>query len=161
MPFTFDNVSFNVTFAPFLISFRFCLFLKGPLFVYFLPSIVTILIIETEKSIDSMLGVQTRGCRMVGAEETTKLCLLCFKITFLFSLYLHLGIALMFFYTVSLLSLSLSTLSMYLPNNLSSCLRQIILCTFIFSYFASKHFTIFLLCAWADDSTEPIIYRLM
>ena len=160
MPFTFDNVSFNVTFAPFLISFRFCLFLKGPLFVYFLPSIVTILIIETEKSIDSMLGVQTRGCRMVGAEETTKLCLLCFKITFLFSLYLHLGIALMFFlHCISFISLSLY--SFHLPNNLSSCLRQIILCTFIFSYFASKHFTIFLLCAWADESTEPIIYRLM
>ena len=44
-----------------------------PLFVYFRPFLITISIIQIEKSIDGMLGIQTRGLRMVGADETTKL----------------------------------------------------------------------------------------
>ena len=39
-----------------------------PLFVYFLITISRI-----EKSIDGVLGIQTRGRRMVGADETTEL----------------------------------------------------------------------------------------
>ena len=41
-----------------------------PLFVYFRHFLITISIIE--KSIDGVLGI-TRGCRMVGADETTEL----------------------------------------------------------------------------------------
>ena len=49
-------------------------FLMGqsrPLFVYF-RSFITISI-QIEKSIDGVLGIQTRGRRMVGADETTEL----------------------------------------------------------------------------------------
>ena len=42
-----------------------------PLFVYFRHFLITISIIE--KSIDGVLGVRTRGRRMVGADETTGL----------------------------------------------------------------------------------------
>ena len=42
-----------------------------PLFVYF-RSFLTISI-QIEKSVDGMLGIRTRGCRMVGADETTEL----------------------------------------------------------------------------------------
>ena len=42
-----------------------------PLFVYFRYFLITISIIE--KSIDGVLGIQTRGRRMVGADETTEL----------------------------------------------------------------------------------------
>ena len=45
--------------------------LSRPLFVYFRHFLITILIIE--KSIDGVLGIQTRGRRMVGADETTEL----------------------------------------------------------------------------------------
>ena len=41
-----------------------------PLFVYFRSFLVTISI---EKSIDGVLGIRTRGRRMVGADETTEL----------------------------------------------------------------------------------------
>ena len=44
-----------------------------PLFVYFRYFLDTISIIQIEKSIDGMLGIQTRGCRMVGADKTTEL----------------------------------------------------------------------------------------
>ena len=52
-----------------------CSFIKKmgqsrPLFVYFCTFLVTISI-QTEKSIDSVQGIQTRGRRMVGADETT------------------------------------------------------------------------------------------
>ena len=52
-------------------------FLKknGPIpasFVYFRSFLVTISI-QTEKSIDGVLGIRTRGRRMVGADETTEL----------------------------------------------------------------------------------------
>ena len=43
-----------------------------PLFVYFHSILVTISI-QIEKSIDGVLGIQTRGCRMVGVDETTEL----------------------------------------------------------------------------------------
>ena len=43
-----------------------------PLFVYFHSFLVTISI-QIEKSIDGVLGIRTRGCRMVGADETTEL----------------------------------------------------------------------------------------
>ena len=42
------------------------------IFVLFL---ITILKIQTEKSIDSVLGIQTRCGRMVGADKTTELWL--------------------------------------------------------------------------------------
>ena len=42
-----------------------------PLFVYFRYFLITISIIE--KSIDGVLGIQTLGRRMVGADETTEL----------------------------------------------------------------------------------------
>ena len=45
-----------------------------PLFVYFCPFLNTISIIRIEKSVDGVLGIQTRGHRMVGADNTTELC---------------------------------------------------------------------------------------
>ena len=41
-------------------------------FVYFRSFLVTISI-QIEKSVDGMLGIQTLGHRMVGADETTEL----------------------------------------------------------------------------------------
>ena len=43
-----------------------------PLFVYFRSFLVTISI-QTEKSIDGVLGIQTQGHRMVSADETMEL----------------------------------------------------------------------------------------
>ena len=43
-----------------------------PLFVYFHSFLVTISI-QIEKSIDGVLGIRTRGRRMVGADKTTEL----------------------------------------------------------------------------------------
>ena len=45
----------------------------GLFFVYFHYFLDTISIIQIEKSIDGVLGIRTRGCRMVGADETTEL----------------------------------------------------------------------------------------
>ena len=44
-----------------------------PLFVYFHYFLDTISIIQIEKSVDGVLGIQTWGCRMVGADKTTEL----------------------------------------------------------------------------------------
>ena len=44
-----------------------------PLFVYFRYFLDTISIIQIEKSVDGVLGIQTQGCRMVGADKTTEL----------------------------------------------------------------------------------------
>ena len=44
-----------------------------PLFVYFHYFLITISIIQIEKSVDGVLGIRTRGRRMVGADETTEL----------------------------------------------------------------------------------------
>ena len=44
-----------------------------PLFVYFRPFLITISIIRIEKSIDVVLGIQTRGRMMIGADNTTEL----------------------------------------------------------------------------------------
>ena len=44
-----------------------------PLFVYSRHFLVTISVIQTEKSIDGMLGIRTRGRRMVGADVTTEI----------------------------------------------------------------------------------------
>ena len=44
-----------------------------PFFVYFCPFVITISIIQIEKSIDGLLGIQTWGCRMLVADETTEL----------------------------------------------------------------------------------------
>ena len=46
--------------------------LSRPLFIYFRFFLVTISI-QIEKSIDGVLGIRTRGHRMVGADETTEL----------------------------------------------------------------------------------------
>ena len=43
-----------------------------PLFVYFRYFLNTISIIQIEKSIDGVLGIQTQCRRMVGADETTE-----------------------------------------------------------------------------------------
>ena len=53
-----------------------------PLFVYFRTFLITISIIQIEKSVDGVLGIQTQCCRMVGADETTELWWppLCFNI---------------------------------------------------------------------------------
>ena len=51
-------------------------FLMGqlrPLFVYFRPFLVAISVIQSEKSIDGVLGIRTLGPRMVAKEETTQL----------------------------------------------------------------------------------------
>ena len=42
-----------------------------PLFVYFRPFLT--ISIQIEKSMDGVLGIRTRGRRMVGADETTEL----------------------------------------------------------------------------------------
>ena len=39
--------------------------------VYFASFLLTILKIQIEKSIDGVLEIRTRGCRMVVADETT------------------------------------------------------------------------------------------
>ena len=56
--------------------FNTCFFKKmgqsRPLFVYFRPFLITISI-QIEKSIDGVLGIQTRGRRMVGTDKTTEL----------------------------------------------------------------------------------------
>ena len=44
-----------------------------PLSVYFCHFLDTISIIQIEKSVDGVLGTQTRGRRMVGADETTEI----------------------------------------------------------------------------------------
>ena len=44
-----------------------------PLFVYFRPFLITISIIQIEKSVYGVLGIWTRGCMMVGADESTEL----------------------------------------------------------------------------------------
>ena len=45
-----------------------------PLFVYFHSYLITISI-QIEKSKDGVLGIQTRGRKMVGADKTTELWL--------------------------------------------------------------------------------------
>ena len=45
-----------------------------PLFVYFHSYLITISI-QIEKSEDGVLGIQTRGRKMVGADKTTELWL--------------------------------------------------------------------------------------
>ena len=52
-------------------------FKNGPIpvfFVYFRPFLNSISTIQIEKSIDGVFGIQTCGCRMVGADETMELC---------------------------------------------------------------------------------------
>ena len=44
-----------------------------PLFVYFRYFLDTISIIQIEKSVDGVLGIQTRGRRMAVADETMEL----------------------------------------------------------------------------------------
>ena len=44
-----------------------------PLFVYFRHFLITISIIQIEKSVVGVLGIRTLGRRMVGADETTEL----------------------------------------------------------------------------------------
>ena len=44
-----------------------------PLFVYFRDFLNTISIIQNEKSVDGVLGIRTRGLRMVGNDATTEL----------------------------------------------------------------------------------------
>ena len=44
-----------------------------PLFIYFCHFLDTISIIQIEKSVDGVIGIQTRGRRMEGADETTEL----------------------------------------------------------------------------------------
>ena len=46
-----------------------------PLFVYFRPFPSTTPMTQNEKSVDGVLGIQTRDRRMVGADKTTELWL--------------------------------------------------------------------------------------
>ena len=55
-----------------------------PLLTYFHPFLGPISIaisIQIEKSIDGVLGIRTRDCRIVGTDETTELWLLKIKLT--------------------------------------------------------------------------------
>ena len=45
----------------------------GLFFVYFRPFLITISTIQSEKTADGVLGIQTRGNRMVDADKTTEL----------------------------------------------------------------------------------------
>ena len=45
----------------------------GPFLFIFVLSLITISIIQIEKSVYGVIGIQTRGRRMVGADETTEL----------------------------------------------------------------------------------------
>ena len=47
--------------------------LSRPLFVYFRPFLITISIIQIEKSIYGVLEIQTRGCMMVKTDNTMEL----------------------------------------------------------------------------------------
>ena len=64
----------------YLPGYTFQFFLKnanpGLFLVYFRPFLITISVIQInllEKSIDGVLGIQTRGRRMIGANENTEL----------------------------------------------------------------------------------------
>ena len=49
---------------------------NGPIpasFCFYFRSFLVTISIQTEKSIDGVLGIRTRGRRMVGADETTEL----------------------------------------------------------------------------------------
>ena len=46
---------------------------KLPLFVYFRSFLITISKIQIEKSVHGVLGIQTRGQRNIGADETAAL----------------------------------------------------------------------------------------
>ena len=45
----------------------------GLFYVYFCPFLITISIKQIEKRVDGVLGIRTRGRRMVGADETMEL----------------------------------------------------------------------------------------
>ena len=68
---------FFIYFQCFVLQEQECSFFKmgqsRPLFVYFCYFLIIISIIQIEKSVDGMLGIRTRGRRMVGADETTEL----------------------------------------------------------------------------------------
>ena len=69
----------SVLICPFVFVFHdlFSSFFKmgqsRPLFVYFCYFLDTISIIQIEKNINGVVGIQTRGRRMVGADKTTEL----------------------------------------------------------------------------------------
>ena len=44
-----------------------------PLFVYFCSFFITMSIIQIERNIDGVFGIQTQGRRMVGTDETRQL----------------------------------------------------------------------------------------
>ena len=50
----------------------------GLFLIYFRPFLIPIIIsiIQIENSVDCVHGIQTRGCKMVGADETTELPLM-------------------------------------------------------------------------------------
>ena len=60
-----------------------------PLFVYFHPFLITISIIQIEKSVDDVLGIQTQGRRMVGTDKTTEQWRPPFGVCFKISRVLH------------------------------------------------------------------------
>ena len=45
-----------------------------PLFECFCPFLITISIIQIERSIDVVNGIRTHICMIVGADNTTELC---------------------------------------------------------------------------------------
>ena len=52
------------------------------LIVYFRFFLNTISIIQTEKSVDGVVGIQTHGRRMVGPDDTTDLCQTFYLVAF-------------------------------------------------------------------------------
>ena len=68
----FDHVEYNGEKVCRIILF----FKNGPIpasFCFYFRSFLVTISIQTEKSIDGVLGIRTRGRRMVGADETTEL----------------------------------------------------------------------------------------
>ena len=99
---------FKKSFVP-LRSLLFSLFLsfikKGqsrPLFVWFRPLLVTISIIQVEKSIDGVIGIWNWGRRMVDADETTELWQLLYSFLFIQYRLTHFSLAYVC-YTVAIL----------------------------------------------------------
>ena len=51
----------------------FLIYQSRPLFVYFRPFLITISILQIEKSVDGVLGIRTQGHIIVGADNTIEL----------------------------------------------------------------------------------------
>ena len=84
----------------------------GLFFVYFRPFLVTISIIQIEKSIDGVLGIRTQGRRMVGADKAKEQWRLPF---------ISLSFSYIYFPLSLLLSIFAFSLSLLIPFSASFC----------------------------------------